>query len=133
MRRRRGRPGLVGTMARTAVVAGTASAVVGATSNRQANKQQAAAEQQAAQNAAFESQAQVAQMQADMEAMKAQQAAPPPAPAPAAPAAAAPAAAAPAADAEGDLMAQLSKLADLKAAGVLTDEEFAAAKAKLLG
>ena len=30
-------------------------------------------------------------------------------------------------------MAQLSKLADLKAAGVLTDEEFAAAKAKLLG
>jgi len=128
MRRRRGRPGLVGTMARTAVVAGTASAVVGATSNRQANKQQAAAEQQAAQNAAFESQAQVAQMQADMEAMKAQQAAPPPAPAPAAPAAAAPAA-----DAEGDLMAQLSKLADLKAAGVLTDEEFAAAKAKLLG
>ena len=32
----------------------------------------------------------------------------------------------------GDLMAELSKLADLKAAGVLTDEEFAAAKAKLL-
>ncbi len=111
-------------MARTAVVAGTASAVVGASSNRQANKQQAAAEQQAAQQAAFESQAQVAQMQADMEAMKAQQAAP---------AAAAPAAAAPAANAEGDLMAQLSQLADLKAAGVLTDEEFAAAKAKLLG
>jgi hypothetical protein len=30
-------------------------------------------------------------------------------------------------------MAQLQKLADLKAAGVLTEEEFAAAKAKLLG
>jgi hypothetical protein len=30
------------------------------------------------------------------------------------------------------MMAQLSKLADLKAAGVLSDEEFAAAKAKLL-
>jgi len=125
MRRRMGRPGLVGTMARTAVVAGTASAVVGATSSHQANKRQAAAEQQAAQQAAFESQAQLAEMQAQMNAMQAQQAAaPPPAPAPA------PAAAAPAAG--DDLMAELSKLADLKAAGVLTDEEFTAAKAKLL-
>jgi len=122
MRRRRGRPGLVGTMARTAVVAGTASAVVGASSNRQANKRQDAAEQQAAQNAAFESQAQVAQMQADMDAMKAQQAAPAPAPAPAAAAA----------NDGDDMMAQLGKLADLKAAGVLSDDEFAAAKAKLL-
>jgi len=130
MRRRMGRPGLVGTMARTAVVAGTASAVVGATSSHQANKRQAAAEQQAAQQAAFESQAQLAEMQAQMNAMQAQQAAaPPPAPAPA-PAAAAPPAAAPAAG--DDLMAELSKLADLKAAGVLTDEEFTAAKAKLL-
>ena len=119
MRRRMGRPGLVGTMARTAVVAGTASAVVGASQNRQAGKQQAAAEQQAAQQAAFDSQAQLAEMQAQMDAMQAQQA--PAAPAPAA---------APAAG--GDLMAELSKLADLKAAGVLTDEEFAAAKAKLL-
>ncbi len=62
----------------------------------------------------------LAEMQAQMEAMKAQQAPPPPAPA----------AAAPAGD---DLMTQLSKLADLKAAGVLDDAEFAAAKAKLLG
>ncbi len=30
-------------------------------------------------------------------------------------------------------MGELSKLADLKAAGVLTDAEFSAAKAKLLG
>jgi hypothetical protein len=30
-------------------------------------------------------------------------------------------------------MAQLQKLADMKAQGLLTDEEFAAAKAKLLG
>jgi hypothetical protein len=113
-----GRPGLVGTMARTAVVAGTASAVVGASGRRQAGKQQAAAEQQAAQQAAFDSQDQLAQMQAEMDAMKAQQAAP-----------AAPAAAPAGGD---DLMAELSKLADLKAAGVLTDEEFSAAKAKLL-
>ena len=75
MRRRMGRPGLVGTMARTAVVAGTASAVVGHSQNKQAGKQQAAAEQQAAQQAAFESQAQLADMQAQMNAMQAQQAA----------------------------------------------------------
>ncbi len=124
-RGRRGRPGLVGTMARTAVVAGTASAVVGHSQNKQMAKQEAAAEQQAAQQAAFESQAQLADMQAQMNAMQAQQAAaaPPPAPPAAAPAAAA---------GGDDLMAQLSKLADLKAAGVLSDEEFAAAKAKLL-
>ena len=30
------------------------------------------------------------------------------------------------------MVAQLQKLADLKAAGVLSDEEFAAAKAKVL-
>lgn len=121
-RGRRGRPGLVGTMARTAVVAGTASAVVGASQNRQAGKQEAAAEQQAAQQAAFDSQAQLADMQNQMNAMQAQQAAP--APAPVAAAAVAPA---------GDsLMDDLGKLADLKAAGVLSDEEFAAAKAKLL-
>lgn len=120
MRGRRGRPGLVGTMARTAVVAGTASAVVGASQNRQAGKQQAAAEQQAAQQAAFESQAQLADMQAQMNAMQAQQApAAPPAPAPAP-------------GGGSDLIAELTKLADLKAAGILDDAEFAAAKAKLL-
>ena len=32
-----------------------------------------------------------------------------------------------------DLLAQLNQLAELKAAGVLDDREFAAAKAKLLG
>jgi hypothetical protein len=104
-------------MARTAVVAGTAAAVVGHSQNKQAAKQQAAADAQMQDQ-------QIADMQAQMDAMQAQQAqqaAPPPPPAPAA---------APAAG--GDLMAELSKLADLKAAGVLTDDEFAAAKAKLL-
>jgi hypothetical protein len=105
-------------MARTAVVAGTASAVVGASANRQAGKQEAAAQQQAAQQAAFDSQAQLADMQAQVDALAAPQAAPAPAP--------------PAPAAGDDLLAQLSKLADLQAAGVLTDEEFAAAKAKLL-
>jgi hypothetical protein len=48
-------------------------------------------------------------------------AAPPPPPAPA-----------PAAGA-GDLTTELERLANLKAQGILTDDEFAAAKAKLLG
>jgi hypothetical protein len=47
-----------------------------------------------------------------------QQAAPPPAPA---------------ASGEDDMLAQLDKLGQLHASGVLTDEEFAAQKAKLLG
>jgi membrane protease subunit (stomatin/prohibitin family) len=38
-----------------------------------------------------------------------------------------------AAPAVDDDMAQLQKLAELHSAGVLTDEEFAAAKAKILG
>ena len=60
--------------------------------------------------------------------------APPPAPAPAAEPvkAAAPPAAAPAAP-QGDIFATIEKLADLRAKGILTDEEFAAKKAELLG
>lgn len=114
MPRRIGRPGLVGTMARTAVIAGTANATVGAMNRRQAGKVQAAADQQAAQQAAFEAQAQLAEMQAQ------QAAPPPPPPAPTA------------APAANDLTAKLQQLADLKAQGILNDDEFAAAKAKLL-
>jgi hypothetical protein len=101
-----GRPGLVGTVARTAVVAGTATAVSGGMMRHQ----QAKAEQAAKADAYDEMQAQAA-----MEA----QAPPPPAPAPA-----------PAGD---DTVARLKQLADLHAAGALTDDEFAQAKAKLLG
>jgi hypothetical protein len=110
-------------MARTAVVAGTATAVVGGMSNRQNAKAQAAADQQAAQQAAFEAQAQTAELQQQMAEMQAQQAAAQAAP---------PAAAAPAAGG-GDLNAQLEQLGSLHQSGVLSDEEFAAAKAKLLG
>jgi hypothetical protein len=60
---------------------------------------------------------------ADAQAQQQQAAPPPPAPAEPAPA---PAAAAP------DLTAQLQQLAQLHTAGVLSDEEFAAAKQKLL-
>ena len=119
MRRRMGRPGLLGTMARTAVVAGTASTVVGATQRRQAGKAQEKADAQAAQQAAVESQQQMADMQAQMDAMQTQQQQQQPA------------AAAPAGG--NDMMAELERLGQLKANGILTDEEFAAAKAKILG
>jgi uncharacterized protein HemX len=120
MMRRRG-PGLVGTMARTAVIAGTATAVSGAVVGHQQKKQQQQMQASAADQAAFDSQQQMAEMQQQMAAMQAQQAQ----------AAVAPAAA-PAA-AGTDLTSQLKQLADLKAAGVLSDAEFEAAKAKLLG
>jgi membrane protease subunit (stomatin/prohibitin family) len=83
-----GRPGLLGTMARTAVVAGTATAVSGGMRRRQL-----ARDEQAAQAAVYQQQ----QEPAD------------------------------------DVVGEITKLADLRAAGVLTDAEFAAAKAKLLG
>jgi hypothetical protein len=123
---RRG-PGLVGTVARTAVIAGTATAVSGAVVGHQQKKQ-------AAQQAEISESQQVADMQAQLDAMQAQQAQAamaPPAPAYAAPAPAAPA---PAAAAGGvDIAGQLQQLAALKAQGILSDAEFEAAKAKLLG
>jgi hypothetical protein len=106
---RRG-PGLLGTMARTAVVAGTATAVSGGMRRHQ----EARAEQEA--------QAQAYQQQQQQAAM---QAAAPQAPQYAQPAPQPPTAA--------DLTTRLKELADLKAAGAITDEEFTAAKAKLLG
>ena len=126
MRRRLGRgrggPGLLGTMARTAVVAGTAQAVAG----RVGQAQHAAAhrEQQAA---AAQEQLRQVQMQAQVDAqvadaLRAQSA--PPAPAPA------PTAARPSVD---ELHAQLTKLGELRQAGLLTDDEFAQQKARLLG
>lgn len=117
--RRRGRPGLIGMAARTAVVAGTATAVSGAVSRGQQNKAQAEWEQQqyAAQQQQAAMDAAAAQAVANAQAQQA-----PPAPAPAA------------APAGGvDVVAELQKLAGLQQAGVLTPEEFAAAKAKLLG
>jgi putative oligomerization/nucleic acid binding protein len=88
--------GLVRMAARTAVVAGTATAVSGRVHRRQAAKWEAQDDQAYAQQQA------------------AAAAAPPP----------------PQAD---DATAQLQNLANLHAQGVLTDEEFAASKAKILG
>jgi Short C-terminal domain len=88
--------GLLRMAARTAVVAGTATAVSGRVQRRQAARYDEQDAQQAAQQA------------------------PPPQ-------------AAPPQAAEEDDTAQLQKLAALHTQGVLTDEEFAAAKAKILG
>jgi hypothetical protein len=93
--------GLVRGMARTAVVAGTATAVSNRVSRRQAGRWN-----------------------------EAQAPAAPPPPAPAAYAAPPPPAAAPA---ESSLTSGLQELAALHQQGVLTDAEFAAAKARLLG
>lgn len=109
-RRRIGRPGLVGTMARTAVVAGTANAVVGGMNRGRQAKEQAAMDQQAANQAAYEAQTQVADLQAQLSAQQA----------------------APAAPSVEDMTSKLKQLAELHSSGVLTDDEFAAAKAKLL-
>jgi Short C-terminal domain/Family of unknown function (DUF6325) len=108
---RRGRPGLVGTMARTAVVAGTATAVVGGMNRRQQGKAEQAAEAE---------QYEMAQQQAAIDASVAQQlAAQQPAPA--------------AAPAQASVIDQLKELAELKEQGILTEAEFTAQKTKLLG
>ena len=113
-----GRPGLVGTMARTAVVAGTATAVVGGVSRHQQGK-----EQQAADAAAYQQDQAMAQQQA-MADQAAANAAAQQGPRPPPPAAAAPV--------EDPTIAKLKELATLKDQGILSEEEFAAAKAKLL-
>lgn len=106
-------PGLMRGMARTAVVAGTATAVSGRVARRQAEKY-ADRDQAIAANrgAGYAQGAQEAYAQP----------APPPPPAPAA-----------AAPSEDDTLAQLERLGNLKAQGILTEEEFAAQKAKILG
>ncbi len=110
MPRRMGRPGLMGTMARTAVVAGTATAVSGSMRNKQAQK--AAAQQQ---DAAAQQQAMVDQAAAQAaDQVRAQQAAPP------------------AAASTDDKIAKIKELGQLKDSGLLTDEEFAAEKSKIL-
>jgi hypothetical protein len=83
--------GLLRMAARTAVVAGTATAVSGRVQRRQAARWD----------------------QQDVEQYNNQQPPPP--------------------EAQDDATAQLQNLANLHTQGVLTDEEFAAAKAKILG
>lgn len=106
-------PGLLRGVARTAVIAGTASAVSGRVARRQAEKYtDRDAQIYADRNAAYQQDVQAQQPQ--------QQYAPPPPP---------PAAAPPA---ESDMISQLKQLGELHDQGILTDEEFAAQKAKVL-
>jgi hypothetical protein len=98
-------PGLLRGIARTAVVAGTASGVAGRVQRRQASKfadrdAQVAADRQQAYDQ-------------DRAEQAPQYAAPPPAPQP-------------------DLVSQLKQLAELKDEGILTEAEFNAQKTKLL-
>jgi hypothetical protein len=95
-------PGLLRGMARTAVVAGTATAVSNRVSRRQAQRWGYMDEPQ---------------QQGYDQPPPQQQYAPPP-PAPAAP--------------SDDPIDRLNELAQLRDRGILTDEEFAAAKAKVL-
>ena len=97
-------PGLLRGVARTAVVAGTATAVSGRVQRRQAAKY-------ADRDAGIQAQRDEAYDQ-----QVAQQAPPPP----------------PAAPTTTDTLEQLKQLGELKAQGVLTEEEFAAQKAKIL-
>jgi hypothetical protein len=98
-------PGLLRGVARTAVVAGTATAVSGRVQRRQAEKYAG----------------RDAQIYADRQAAYDQQAAPPPAAPPPAPAP------------QVDVVSQLKSLAELRDQGILTEDEFTAQKAKILG
>jgi Short C-terminal domain len=109
-------PGLLRGMARTAVIAGTATAVSGRVQRRQA-------ERYAGRDANIYAQREQAyQEQTQQTYAQPAAAPPPPPPAPAAPA-----------PGTNDMLAQLRELGELKAQGVLTEEEFAAQKAKILG
>ena len=97
-------PGLLRGMARTAVVAGTATAVSNRVSRRQANRWAAQSQQQAYQQPYAYERAPAYE-------------APPPAPA----------------DDMDAKIDQLKQLGELKTQGVLTDEEFEAQKRRILG
>jgi hypothetical protein len=128
-------PGLVRGIARTAVVAGTATAVSGRVARRQAARYTEKDAQLAAnRTAAYERDMGYNQPPPQYAPAPQQYAQPAPQqyaqPAPQQYAQPAPA---PAAASQDDMSAELKQLGDLHASGVLTDEEFAAAKAKVLG
>lgn len=131
MRRRMGAP-----LLRTAVVAGGAYAV-GSSAAKNAAREQEQSAQIAELQAQQEQMAQQQQMMAQQQAPQQPQYAPPPPPQYAPPApeptpAQPPAAPVAAAPGQSDRLAQLKQLGELKAAGILTDAEFEAEKAKIL-
>jgi hypothetical protein len=100
-------PGLLRGIARTAVVAGTATAVSNRVSRRQLNRWSQQEQDQYAQQDYYQQQPPPPQYYQQQ---------PPPAPAP-----------------PRDTVTQLKELAELKSQGILTDAEFQAQKAKILG
>ena len=105
-------PGLLRGIMRTAVVAGTASAVAGRVQRHQARK----FADRDAHTAADREQAYEEQMASpEQAAPQAQYTEPSPAPAP-----------------QPDMIGQLKQLAELRDQGILTDEEFNAQKARIL-
>ena len=113
------------SLLRTAAVVGTATAVskgVSGSMDRSAMSKQQQMEQQEAQTAANQVQAELEQVKAQLAAMQAQQLQ--------TDQARATTAAAP--SAQPDLIAQLQQLQQLKQSGALSENEFQAAKAKLL-
>ena len=121
---RRG-PGLVGTMAKTAVIAGTATVAVGATRSIMGggSSKKAAAEQDAAQDQQMaDLQAQQTELAAQQQALAEQQQA-----------AIQQAAAGPTPGSLDYQAAEIQKLNVMKEQGLLTDEEFAAKKRQILG
>jgi hypothetical protein len=113
-------PGLIRGVARTAVIAGTATSVSNRVSRRQAGRW-AAKDQQQYEQQQYEQQQYEQQQSAQPQ--YAQQ------PVPQQPA---PPQEAPSSD-MSDKLAQLQQLGELKTAGVLTDEEFYQQKARILG
>jgi len=105
--------GLLGMMARTAVVAGTATAVSNRVSRRQVNRWQQKADAKAYEQQAPPEQPPPPQYQ-QPQYQQPQYQQPAPAAAP-------------------NLIDELKRLADLKDQGILSDAEFTAAKSKLLG
>ncbi len=106
-------PGLLRGMARTAVISGTATAVSNRVSRRQAGRW-------AAQDARYYPQRRIYPPQTEIPLPR--QAAPPPPPPPPPPTPPAPA----------STIDQLKELAELRQQGILTDDEFAAQKARVL-
>ncbi len=104
-------PGLMRGMARTAAVVGTATATRNAVNRRQAEKNVAAYNNAMAQAAPPPQQVQYVEA-APPQQVQYVEAAPAP---------------------EEDVITQLERLGALRAQGILTEEEFAAQKAKLLG
>ena len=98
-------PGLLRGIARTAVVAGTATAVSGRVARRQAEKFADRDADIAANRSAGWSRGAGSEQEEQ---------APPPPP-------------------QADMVSQLKELAELRDQGILTEEEFAAQKAKILG